>query len=280
MEEAHKRFGAKFHAYSLMGNHYYLLVETPFANLDRVMRHINGVYTQRYNRFKHTDGTLFRGRYKAILIDESAYLLQVSRYIHRNPVEVKGAGEGVLNTYEWSRYLAYIGGKTDRPSWLTREPIHRMLDGNSPCQSYRKYVSAGIDVQSEEFYGGECLTGIFGDKSFRQSVYDEQQSFEAAEGVSSLIKSSQKMDIIVEAVAQVFCVEVSVILRKKLGKRQSNIPRRIAMYCAHHLGDYTQIEVAEYFALTHPGSVSSAVRSVRKNIDAGEYEQQLIEGPR
>lgn len=87
--EAHKRYGAKFHAYCLMGNHYHLLVETPLANLDRIMRHINGVYTQRYNRRKKTDSPLFRGRYNAILVDENGYLLQIGRLIHRNPLEVQ-----------------------------------------------------------------------------------------------------------------------------------------------------------------------------------------------
>ena len=87
--EANKRFGAVVHAYCLLGNHYHLLIQTPEGNLDRIMRHINGVYTQRYNRLKRTDGPLFRGRYKAILVDADAYLLQLSRYIHRNPVEMK-----------------------------------------------------------------------------------------------------------------------------------------------------------------------------------------------
>lgn len=102
LEESHDRFDARIHAYCLMGNHYHLLLETPLANLDRIMRHINGVYTQRYNRLKRTDGPLFRGRYKLVLIDESAHLLQVSRYIHRNPAEVKGATEDVLDAYVWS----------------------------------------------------------------------------------------------------------------------------------------------------------------------------------
>jgi putative transposase len=48
--EACNRFGSVVHAYYLMGNHYHLLIETPLANLSRVMRHVNGVYTQRYNR--------------------------------------------------------------------------------------------------------------------------------------------------------------------------------------------------------------------------------------
>ena len=83
LEEAHNRFDAQIHAYCLMGNHYHLLMGAPRANLDRIMRHVNGVYTQRYNRLKRTDGLLFRGGYKAILVDEDAYLLQVGRYIHR-----------------------------------------------------------------------------------------------------------------------------------------------------------------------------------------------------
>ncbi len=66
LNEVHIRFDCIIHAYCLMGNHYHILLETPHANLSRIMRHINGVYTQRYNRLKNTDGSLFRGRFKAI----------------------------------------------------------------------------------------------------------------------------------------------------------------------------------------------------------------------
>ena len=136
LEESHDRFDAIFHAYCLMGNHYHLLVETPQANLDRIMRHINGVYTQRYNRLKRTDGPLFRGRYKSILIDADAYLLQVGRYIHRNPLEIKGGAKDVLEVYQWSSYLAYVNrGLT--PGWLTREQTYRTLGGKSPSANYR-----------------------------------------------------------------------------------------------------------------------------------------------
>ncbi|WP_196141202.1 transposase, partial [Aliikangiella sp. G2MR2-5] len=85
LEEAHQRFDAVIHAYCLMSNHYHLLIETPKANLGQIMKHINGLYTQRYNRLKKVDGPLFRGRYKSILVEADAYLLQLSRYIHRNP---------------------------------------------------------------------------------------------------------------------------------------------------------------------------------------------------
>ncbi len=69
LAEAHRRFGAILHAYCLMDNHYHLLLQTPNANVSRIMRHINGLYTQRYNRLKRTGGPLFRGRFKAILVE-------------------------------------------------------------------------------------------------------------------------------------------------------------------------------------------------------------------
>jgi hypothetical protein len=59
-----------------MDNHYHLLIHTPEGNLQRAMRHLNGVYTQRYNRLEDTDGPLFRGRYKAILIEPMLVLKQ------------------------------------------------------------------------------------------------------------------------------------------------------------------------------------------------------------
>ena len=106
-ENAHRRFDVQILCYCLMSNHYHLLVKTPEANLGRAMRHINGVYTQRHNRLRKTDGPLFRGRYKAILVEEDSYQLQLSRYIHRNPLEAKMVDH--LGAYPWSSYPAYVG---------------------------------------------------------------------------------------------------------------------------------------------------------------------------
>ena len=71
LSEFHERLGLAIHAYCLMTNHFHLLVKTPERNLQRAMRHIGGVYTQRY---------------KAILVNVDEYLLHPSRYIHRNPL--------------------------------------------------------------------------------------------------------------------------------------------------------------------------------------------------
>ena len=61
------------------------------------MRHINGVYNQLYNRRHGKTGHLFQGRFKAILVDRDAYLLEVCRYVELNPVRAGLVAHGVFN---------------------------------------------------------------------------------------------------------------------------------------------------------------------------------------
>lgn len=72
------RFDVNVLAYCLMDNHYHLVLATRQANLSTLMRHLNGVYTQRFNRRHGKVGHVFQGRFKAILVDRDAYLLAPS----------------------------------------------------------------------------------------------------------------------------------------------------------------------------------------------------------
>ena len=92
------------HAYCLMSNHYHLLIETPDGNLSKGMRQLNGVYTQAHNRKHGRSGHVFQGRYKAIVVEKEAYLLELCRYIVLNPVRagmVRSAKD-----WPWSSYRA------------------------------------------------------------------------------------------------------------------------------------------------------------------------------
>ena len=106
LKETAAMFNLKVSAYCLMQTHYHLLVQTPDANLARCMQHLNGVYTQRYNVRNKCDGTLFRGRYKSILVDADRYLLELVRYIHRNPVRAGLTGK--VGQYIWSSHRGYM----------------------------------------------------------------------------------------------------------------------------------------------------------------------------
>jgi len=165
LDEAHQRFGMEVHAYCLMDNHYHLLIKTPRANLSRIMRHINGVYTQRYNRIRKTDGALFRGRYKAILVDSDAYLLHLSKYIHLNPMSANLVE--TLEDYTWSSYLAYIGKKIS-PRWLYQSEVYGQV-GNSTdkAEAYRLFMNNQEVSQSIlEFYSKQRLVPVLGDELF------------------------------------------------------------------------------------------------------------------
>jgi REP-associated tyrosine transposase len=79
IREIHERWRVEIFAYCLMGNHYHICLRTPEGNLSRVVRHLDGLYTQRFNRIHRRDGALFRGRYKAIVVDKDSYLAQLVR---------------------------------------------------------------------------------------------------------------------------------------------------------------------------------------------------------
>jgi REP element-mobilizing transposase RayT len=83
------------------------VVETLAGNLSKGMRHVNGVYTQRFNRHHGRVGHVLHGRYKAILVDREPYLLELVRYVVLNPVR---AGMSTRPEYwPWSSYHATVG---------------------------------------------------------------------------------------------------------------------------------------------------------------------------
>ena len=94
-------------AWCLMGNHVHLLIETHQPTLSKGMREVNGVYTQAFNRRHRRVCHVLQGRYKAIVVDQDAYLLELARYILLNPVRahlVQSPGEST-----WSSYQAVMG---------------------------------------------------------------------------------------------------------------------------------------------------------------------------
>lgn len=76
-------------AFYLMGNHYHVVLQTRRADLSALMRQVNGVYTQRFNRRHGRMGHVFQGRFKAILVDREACLLELCRYVELNPVRAR-----------------------------------------------------------------------------------------------------------------------------------------------------------------------------------------------
>ncbi len=177
--EAHERYGAIIHAYCLMTNHYHLLIETPNANLPQIMKHLNSSYTTYFNVTRKRFGHLFQGRYKAFLVYKDDYALELSRYIHLNPVRAAMV-ESVVE-YPWSSYRAFVG-KEVSPEWLETDYVHGYFGkrvGVAQAQrEYEKFVgdknrlhdpsplekaSADVILGPESFIQGAVRSTLKGD---------------------------------------------------------------------------------------------------------------------
>ena len=128
-------------------NHYHLLVETPDANLSKGMRQLNGSYTQWSNRHHRRTGHLFQGRYKAILVDKDAYLIELCRYIVLNPVRAKMVKSA--DRWPWSSYRAMLGTQ-EAPSWLSVDALLVQFARSRSLarQRYVKFVAEGVKEKS------------------------------------------------------------------------------------------------------------------------------------
>ena len=159
LEEVVKRFNWFCHAFCLMDNHYHLLIETIDGNLSLGMRHLNGVYTQRFNRRNNRVGHIFQGRFKSILVERDSYLLALCRYVVLNPV--RAGMVKTVGSYGWSSYRATSGLKK-APSLLSVDWILSQFgkERKEAQREYRKFVSSGVGTASPwEDLKSQCILG-------------------------------------------------------------------------------------------------------------------------
>ena len=107
LEHYRKRYNITVYAYTLILNHVHLLVKTQETPLSKFMQGLQFTYTRYYNQRYSKIGHLFQGRYKTILCDRDAYLLELVRYIHLNPARMRRSVDPWR--YKWSSHRGYLG---------------------------------------------------------------------------------------------------------------------------------------------------------------------------
>ena len=179
------RFGLRFRAFVLIGNHYHLQIGRLRPNLSRAIQWLNVSFSAWYNRLNHRRSPLFQGRFKAVLHDPQESALMINRYIHLNPVRIQrlGGHEGrsgadkrlgsateqqsdellkarvqMLNSYRWSSYPAYVG-TVKKPEWLSIDFIHELF-GIEPLQSFRATYRRSIGRNGSAWEMGRQLEGV------------------------------------------------------------------------------------------------------------------------
>jgi hypothetical protein len=224
------------------------------------MRHLDGIYTQKFNRVHHRDGPLFRGRYKAILIDAEEYFLSVVRYIHQNPL-----GAGVvsdIDQYRWSSHWGYLN-KKQCPDWLDRRSVMSRFGG---LKEYQRFMHDEIERDIEGFYQGRYQKPVLGSKEFIGRVKERlgdkarvEQEKPESQGIFGV-----DLQAIVAATARQYGKEVEELKRRKGGGE--NEARMVAIYLGRHLGGHKHEEIGKMVGLGKTSSVSSAYLLMKERV--------------
>ena len=248
----HERWGIKIHGYCLMNNHYHLLLETPQANLSRSMQYLNTGYSIYYNLNHKRTGHLFQGRYKAILVEKDEYLLELSRYIHLNPVRA-----GITKKpeeYFWSSYKFFFKDVLI-PEYLELETTMSYFKDK---KEYERFVSEGIGKGDKELTG-EIVSGcLLGTEGFIEEITKKylmgEKRLEDLPGLKELKKRRVDQATMLKTINE----DESISEKDKI---------KLIIYFMRKFTDKTLREIAEeYFKGRSISGVNKVVKRVEDRI--------------
>ena len=248
-ESATERYGARIHCFCLMPNHYHLLLETPRANLQRILHHLNTAYTNYFNAKMERVGHLFQGRYRAILVEKDTYALELSRYIHLNPVRAHLVEEP--SQYPWNSYLAYVEGE-GRWGWLERKFTLGQLSSSekNARRRYYVFVREGLVRPLEDPLKKVVASTLLGTERFVEGVKERFiKKATSHRDLPALRKLSSWPDL-------------SSIVREseRVFGKETVESRRVALYLSHRLSGLSLGEIGEYFGGIGPSAVTQNTR--------------------
>ena len=264
-------------SYCLMPNHYHLLLHTPEGNLSRCMRHINGVYTQRYNRKNRHDGQLFRGRYKSILLDSDNYLTVLVRYIHRNPIRAGMVDR--LEDYAWSSHNGYLS-KSSKWNWLNKDAFFVLLTDvkSKYLKEYRAFVREEDSDDIVSVFSKKKIASVLGTEKFKDWVTKKHATPLLQEEIperKALVPSKKKIK---DSVCKVYNVDIKSLYGIHRGV--TNDARNAAIYLTRLLRRDTLKEIGKEFRIYNYSSVSSIIEKMKADIVRNKKTKKQIEKAR
>jgi len=274
LKDTSEQWNLRVAAYCLMPNHYHLLVQTPDANISRCMRHIDGVYTQQFNRRHQCDGSLFRGRYKSILVDADSYLLQLVRYIHRNPLN-----SGLTNRidrYKWSSHRGYLS-KADKWNWLYKDLVFSMLsksEGDN-LKNYRQFISIENEDYISKVLDKKKWPAMIGSEDFKTKVKGKFFLKKMDDEVPLAQKLAPDPYQIQKIVREYYRIDKGKLFSSRRGV--FNEPRNIAIYLTRRLRGDTLMQIGDLFQLKKYSSVSSIIERMNAAMAKDQNLRNRIE---
>jgi hypothetical protein len=227
------------------------------------MRHVDAVYTQKFNRSYSLDGSLFKGRYKSFLIEDDKYLLQILWYIHRNPLE---AGlESRLGTYPWCSYNGYLSDSKEW-DWIYKDFLLAMFSELKPdaLSQYKEYMEKESSKELKEILKRKNQSSIFGSDGFKEMI---KKRFSMTKAVEEIPRSKLLLPDIFQ-IKKVICdyYHVDENDLHKTRRNKSNEPRKMAIYLTKQMRGEKLIDIAKEFGMKKYSSVSSVVNRLKEEL--------------
>jgi putative transposase len=253
-----------------LSNHIHVLLETPEGNLSKMMQPFQTSYTVYFNRRHGRSGHVFEQRYKAFLVDKDNYLLQVSRYIHRNPVEAKLVERP--QDYRWSSYGAYVG--RGRVRSLTTATVLEQLGAKQweQIRRYREYVESIPAEGVKDEAPPTIKQVIIGDEEFAEQVLKKRP-------LAVVVERAYTLRDVEKAVCQATQID-----REELVRPQRTPPvnraRQLFMYLARRHTEASLREIAQRLRVRDISTVSHGEKhitmSLRDNSRAGSEMKRVL----
>ncbi len=269
LAETAEKFRLLIHAYVLMDNHYHLLVETPQANLSRAMHHLNASYSNWFCRKYRIVGSVFQGRFKAILVEKDEYLKMLSAYIHLNPVRAKIVSQPTM--YRFSS-MPFYAGKGKPPKFLHTHDLLALFSGKTQYLAFvLGYENGGAEIEKEEIYGCNSLLGSTG---FLREAY------------AKLKASGKKMDkreqadirdarrVSADDIFEVLIVDMKIHEDDLWSRRRGNVYRKLLVYALRRYTALTLKEIGAIMKMDY-AAVSELARSFERALETERKYQRL-----
>ena len=256
-------------AYVCMPNHFHLLATTPEGNLSEFMRHFNISYTSDFNRRYDRVGHLYQGRYKAFLIDADNYLLEVSRYIHLNPIRTKIFAKKSIKE-KWDELLRYTYSSLwgycslrKRSKFVDYKDVLGYMDGDNRKgrENYLQFVRWGIEEKIDNPLDLGRGHGVVGEDDFLQWIkgtFSNKEKTEREQPALRELRKGKKPQELIDQFAQLIGKETGELCKR--GRK--TIERAMLMEVLYRDCKLTQPEIGRLVG----GIDYSAVSQARKRL--------------
>jgi len=269
----HERYKFILFAYVLMPNHIHLLIQTGKTPLSKVMQGLQQSHTYYFHRKYKTVGHLFQGRYMAILCQRDAYLLELVRYIHLNPVR-----SGLVSNpedYPWSSHWIYLG-YLGQP-YVEKDLVLRMLSDDESRQNkiYRQFIADGVIKGHQNAFYDMIDQRLLGNPEFvrktKQRVESKIQNMEKEKMYTihglSLVKNTTLPEIL-DTVSEITTVPPDCILGKSREQCTSEARCLFAYVAIRHTGASNK-SVAEFLG-RDPSSITCMIHKAEDRISSDQ----------